>query len=569
MAQQDPAAELVAEMVDRARAGRLTLSWALTHVDPGPQGWTTVTRERWARALVADGPLTRALARSRGIAHLAREGGLTHVILDGAPLLSVAVDERGSLRIVSLEPTTCLACDERTRFVQDLVADVRRRGTLLPRLRPGIDLDVSAYLLANPSIASQHWTADLDTYLAVDTRVAQLLATAVVTGHDDTTVSLRYADGRTDRWTVTWNDRIGWRVDYLGLAPNSPLRLEGDAAKAWRRTSTERAARLESWRPTTRMLPDGAGIRLGQEAVGAAIDLHTDTVVIAAVDVDASLSAVFRVDPAQGAVLDRLALPSFSSRPTLPGEGWFTGWPVALDATGTRVAVATPDGVFLADLKARTTERAHRPSSSATALTFDTDGGLRVALADGRVLTDQGTTTLDVHGAPVAIASDRHGWSLVTDAGEVWLVDHADGSPRLRHTACAGQATSAAWRPRDGSWLVSCGPASPHGHEIVPWFPGYLEVFGTQPGPPDGATAFSPDGMRYVTPAPDGAGSVLWNDRTDRPEVVLGRRPLHQAVFSGDGDHLLGVTRTGDVIWWDLPRARALHYLVPSSGDDR
>lgn len=562
---------LVLELLGAARDDVLDLAWVEDHVDPGPSGWTPRAFEAWSRLTVPGSSIRGLLARSPGPAHVAVGDGPIRVVLDGLPLLSVVLrDGPEGLRVAGIEPTTCVGCDERTRFAMDLVADVRRRGSLAPRLVPGLDLDVATWLGLNPPLRESRWVAALGTYLQGDATVADRIGGAVVFGVEDDRVRLRYADGTEDHWRLTWSEGLGWRVAYEALAPTSPLRLDADEVPSWRRSEDARRHGLETWRPAGVPTVDGAGRRLGEAAVGAGFVALDDLVVIASLSLDRTMSAMFRVEPASGEVLARVPLPVEDDRRVLrPVEGWATRWPFALRRDGRRAAVGTPVGVVEVDLDAGTTRVVRDAGATVTALAWTPDGHLAFALADGTV--EVGATSLkpSVGGAPIALDVGAHGVSWVTASGWVVTLDGPEGSgaPRARR-ACEPTAVGADLRARDGTWIVACGPGATAGHVRIPWYDGEAEAYGDtgQPGP--AAVGWSEDGDRYVVARP-GGGLVVWNDRAERAEAAFGQETMQGAAFSADGAHLLGVSTKGDVMWWHLPTARRLHGVVRRVGGPR
>lgn len=558
---QDPAADLVAELLQRARDGSLDTAWIEAHIRPRPIGWSNTARTAWMHALAPDGPLTLALTRAGGIVHLSREEGPVRVVVEGSPLLSFLVDTAAEPVIVGVEPTTCSVCDERTRFVRDLLADVRRRGAIGQRLRVGVELDVATWMEAHRELDERHWAEWLDQWIRTDADVAERLATATVFDHEGDLVHVRYADGAEDTWRVTWHGSSGWRIDYATLAPDSALRLTDDDALAWRKPETAADVTLRTWRPSWRTLADGAGRVIGQGAVGAAYDAWTGTVVMAVMSADRAASAIFRVDPTSGEVIGRTALPLFDEDAAYPAGSWYRRWQFALAPDGQRAAVVTPDGVVIADLASGTTSRLARHPSRVTALAFASDGTLVEGLSDSRLVWGADTWAFADAGPVIAIHADSRALSVVTGRGEVWQVDRKTGQSERRWVACGGTVTDAAFRVRDGSWLVSCAEGGPRTHEVVPWFRGDVYGWGTAGGGGAG-TAWTGDGNHYAVPGADGVGVEVWDDLENRPEVTLGRRVLRAATFDVGGSHLLGLTVDGDVLWWDLVAARRLHFLA-------
>ncbi len=557
---------LVEELIVAAREDALSLAWVEDHVQPAPSGWTDTARALWQRALVSGGPLQRTLARSAGVGHVARGTGPTRVVLDGLPLLSVLVDERGEPRIVEIAATTCFSCDERARFAKDLIADVRRRGRLAARLAPGLELDLTRWVQENPGVTDDRWASTLATYLRTDATVADRIGGAAVVGSDGDAVLVRYPDGTEDRWPLAWHDPMGWRLDYAGLSATSPLRIEAQPVRDWRRPESARAARFATWRPTNETLPDGAGRRIGEHAVGAAIDGRDDTIVLSVQALDRSVSAVFRVDATDGEVVERVALPLEGDRRTARAtDAWSTRWPLALDPTSPRAAAATPVGVVIVDFGDDSSTVAIPLRSPVAALAWSPEGALGIAYRRGDVSLGDTTLRAPVEGEPIALHVGTQGASWVTDTGAVVVVE-GDAPPRVR-TVCDGHAAGAALRERDGRWLVACGPEASASHTLVPWYDGASEVFGSMGQAAPAAVGWSNDGERYAIARPEG-GVVVWNGLLDVQEAAFGRRPLMEVAFSNDGAHLVGITPSGDVLWWDLPTARRLHGHVEVASDE-
>ncbi len=558
---RDPAADVVADLLQHAHDGSLDTAWIEAHIRPRPIGWSNTARTAWMHALAPEGPLTLALQRAGGIVHVSREEGPARVVVDGSPLLSFLVDTAAEPLIVGVEPTTCSSCDERTRFVRDLLADIRRRGAIGQRLRVGVELDVGAWMEAHHELDDRHWAEWLDQWIRTDADVAEKLAEATVIDREGDLVRLRYADGAEDTWRVTWHGSSGWRIDYATLAESSAVRFSDDEALAWRKPETASDVTLRTWRSSSRTLADGAGRVVGQGAVGAAYDPWTGTVVLAVMSADRAASAIFRVDPSSGDVVGRTALPLFDADAAYPAGSWYRRWQFALAPDGQRAAVVTPDGVLIADLAAGTTSRLAKHPSRVTALAFAPDGTLVEGLSDSRLVWGADTWAFGDGGPVLAIHADRRALSVVTGHGEVWQVDRKTGQSDRRWTACGGSATDAAFRERDGSWLVSCASGALRTHELVPWFRGDVYGWGSA-GAGGGGTAWTGDGNHYAVPGPDGVGVTVWDDLQNRPEVRLGLTPLRSATFDLGGAHLLGLTIEGDVVWWDLVAARRLHFLA-------
>ncbi|MCB9662713.1 MAG: hypothetical protein H6732_01275 [Alphaproteobacteria bacterium] len=542
----DPAAELVLELQDRARSGTLDAAWIQAHVDPGPAGWTTGELARWRRVLAPGSALPQALQRATGVAHVARGQGPTRVVLEGAPHLAVEVEEPG-LRIRAVDVTSCVACDERLRFVQDLLADVRRTGSLGAHLRPGLELDVSEHHARDGA----RWPAWLDTYLQSDARVARALAAAVVTGREGDVVRLRYADGHTDTWRVRWQPGKGWQVAYVDLAARSPLRLEDASVRTWIRDDSVQEIRTRTWRPGTAR--DGASLRLGHGAVAAVVDPLEDRVWIVARDVDGSLQSAFLVDPQTSDLLARVDLPDTRGPTPIVAAAWATRWPAALSPDGAHLALASPNGLVVVDTRERTVTSTATWTSEVTDLAWRPDGLPTLVLADGRLVRGEEVIDLPVRGHPLAVADDGREASVITSAGE--LVRVVGGDARVERTVCGGLARAGAWRARDGAWLVACAPGSPLHHVVVAPYGGAEQRQGGVV-PATGPVAWSADGERCLLPGPEGLGVEIWDAHARTSLGLVGDVALAEAAFAGDGSALVTVSQRGEVRWWTLAQAR-------------
>ena len=532
-------------------AGGPSDAWLDAHVDPGPAGWTRDRRDAWVRALRPAGPLARTLARAGGILHTATRGADHAVlVLDTAPRLLAVLAPDGRVR--HLRPTACDRCPEPERWVRDLLADLRAAGGHGTRLRVATDVEVSAHVRAHRALDANRWPALLDRRLRDDLALRQRIAGALVTGVRGDIVTLRYADGGEDAWTVTFDEGRG-RLDYAGLPDASPLRLSLDDARAWRGTALRSQVRTHTWTPSWRVRGDGVGVEIGHAAVGAVVDPHDDTVLIVTLDPDRTLSAVFRVDPWTRAVVDRIPLPPIQARRHLPVPGWTARWPVALRPDTRALAVLTPDGVRVVDLDDGTITEPDAYAGDATRLLWLGDGRLVLGTRDGALRLDGALHPLgDAAVLHLAQREDGVVEAVLTD-GAVVALDLADpASTAVRAVVCDGDARSAARRPRDGTWLIACGPRARDAHALLPPF---LSTPERVAGRPDASiAAWGADGARYLAPAASGLG--VWNSSGGAPAVGLDARPV-SASFTPEGDRLVALLDDGTVVWWDLARLAA------------
>lgn len=566
-----PVAGWLADIV----AGRITDGWLLAHVDPGPVGWTAERQARWRDVLRPDGPLAQVLAEADdpqavvqalpagpdGTHGPAAPAGREVVLLTRPPLaLTVHDGAAGGPHLARLEVTTCVRCGPRERFVADLLAEVRRHGRLGTRLLPDHELDLRSHVAADSGDRNGNLAGALAQRHRHDAALVDLLEGAVVAGEERGVVRVRYPDGRVDTWRITRDG--GWRVVYGDLAPDSPLRLDADARRAWWRTATAEDAAHEGWQPSWQPVDRGAGVVVGHEAAGFGLSPLDGTVWIAVADLDRTTAGLFHVDPDRRTVDARRGVDMPSRRANLRWEGsWYDALTVAVEPASGRAALAMP-GHFDTVLP----EGPAVPSPSLrpepiVALAWGEDDArdtLVVAWADGRV--EHGDAVLQAPpdtGVPIAVALDTLGVELVTDRGAV-LRQTTDGLT-VTHAVCDGDAHGAARRARDGAWWIACGPTARAGAALVPGFRGEATPHGDTPGA-SRAVAWDASGTRVVTPAPAGhRAALLVLDLLDGTVVAaLGRadHPVRTAAFDPGDEHVVGLLEDGTVIRWDLVEAR-------------
>lgn len=546
----DPAAELVADVLEQLPRG-ISRAWIEEHVDPGPSGWTDTALAAWADLLDAEGPLAKAVSAGADVVHVEPGSKGPLVVVDTSPPLAVQLAQLDdTLEIASIRATSCTDCAPRVRWARDLGLAVRHGVSLGDRLRPGLELDITAHLAANRALVGQKWSAFLDLYLHHDHAVAAAVGGAHVRGVRGEVVDVRYPDGRVDTWRIVPDPTMGWRLDYASLAPDSPLRLDGAEARRWRRDSTVRRVRADTWEAHG-ALADGLGRRLGEGATGLGVDVRDDTVIIAAIDLDQTLAGTFRVDPVDGAVTGRVDLPIHRQRVLLDGRPWHVRWPASLHPRADRFAVTTPDGVRVVDLTEGESRSAGAWPAEVTALGWRGDEVV-VALADRRLVAGADVVPLPSRGAPVAVHAVGDRFEVVTDAGEVVV---AGDAPRIHAEVCDGDAVAAARRPSDGTWAVLCGPTARAHHALIAVAEASPPRRVGDRGVAGGAIDWHPDGHHLVAPTVDGVMG-LWRRADGDVVATFSTEPLHALAFSADGDHLAGLDPHGRVGWWSLPEIR-------------
>jgi hypothetical protein len=509
--------------------------------------------ERWRRALRDGGALDTALLAGRGVARVVAGPGYYRAVLDTAPLLSLIVSDQD--RVIGLEWTTCLSCDEPRRFVLDLIEDVRQQGVLGSRLQPGLEISLEGSA-APFGGREEHWAALLAARLSVSQDIATMIGGALVVDQAGDVLKLRYPDGGTDTWQVHHTPR-GWSVVYDMLDENSPLRLRSTEARRWRRLTRQQDVAQASWHPSWATVDGGTGLVVGHHAVGAFFGAEPDVLLIVVMDLDRAHSAVFEVNALSREVLRRWELPVDAQPGELRVGPWYPRWPAALSQDRGTLLIAAPDELWLLELRSGELQSLAEESELA-AVGFAEDGRPFWATLEGQLfLQDASLWQLDLESPALsvqvlgdevtALLTDGRlvGWSLTTEQGT--------GS----RTVCGGHPAGATPNPRNDAWLIGCNLAAPYGFEIAAGLAGTAEAFERR-GSVHGPTAWSSDGRQMAVAAPpdEGEAVAVWDVMRAVPLLTIGHVPAISLAFSDDGDQLLAVTENGDVLLWNLPQAR-------------
>lgn len=511
---------LVADLLERARVHALDRVWIDAHVVAPSDS----AAARWRAALAPLGPLERTLAAtvSAGAPELDPRG--VRVALDATPPIdAIIVDRDGEARLLTLEASSCSHCDPRHRWVEGVIADVRRHGTLRDRLQPDLELLRSP---ETPLSRWETWAPLQEVHLRVDQDVARRIASARVLGTDADVVYLRYADGAEDRWRIVPSPR-GWGVSYDDLPATSPLVLGPVEARRWRRVGPRQEAAVATWGPSWQPRY-GAAVSVGHDVLAGAFQPGDDTVQLVVVDAVAPWAGVFRVDPAHQEVLERLAVP-------LPDYG--RGARLVAGPGLARAAVGDDDAIV-----------------AAMGGVWRARAGEIVALGradtpDAIALGADAPAILRTEGSPRVLAGWREG-----DAEETVT---ADGVVHVLHDGvattwptCGGRATAAARRASDGVWLVACDRGARATFALV------SRPVVSHWGPDGGGgavAAWSTTGRWLVFDAPEGL--VVWDLLVQKPSLLLPVRDVVAASFRADDGALLTVDRRGEAMVWDLLQA--------------
>ncbi len=509
------------DLLAAARAHTLDTAWIHARVDPGPAGWTTGRDEAWQHALRDDGPALAVIRAARGVLHTAPiDGTSARVVLDSAPRLALRIATDGRIRAIA--PTACGRCSEPERWVRDHLAALRAMPDDHTRVRVGTDVDVAATLDATRSLRTHRWASLLDRRLHDDDTLRRQIAAAVVVEVAGPDVTVRYPDGRLDRWRVRFREGRG-HLEYGALRADSPLRTSITEARHYRGTSHRRTVRTEAWAPSWRPTPDGLGMEIGHGAVGVALDPGDETVLVVVITLDRTVASVFRVDPWTRSVVESIPLPVPSSRRFLPVPDWTRRWPVALSPDARHLAVSTPAGLAIVDLETGEVDDRGRTMWAITALAW-LDADTPVLGFDNGHLRIDGESHPVTDSAILAIEALPSGeLELATARGQVLAIApegarHLDTvSAQTLAWVCPAGADTARRDVASGAWILHCGHGVDRALQAV-----------------DGVVG-------EITPSPHDL-------------------PWTHAVWQGTapgGDALVGLSAHGQVGWWDRARLAA------------
>ena len=505
----------------------------------------------WEEALRPTGPVLRTLSQHEGVARIDRMPDAVLVALQTDPGLVATVDSAGTL--LELQVTTCPTCAPAERFVRDLIADIKRRGTLGARLVPGLELDVASHLAANPSLGGQHWSASVETYFHLDRDLAHMLGNVTLDRVDEQVILVTYPDGTQDWWEPVWRGQR-FMLNYASLSPDSPLRLSSADARRWRRRSHRQSQYFETWRPPRRTDAKANGQLLGTSVIDAWYMPEDDTVWMAVFDYDRTAALLARVEPVTRELLEKQRLPSLPSSGILLLRDWFRRHHAKPADSGQDLGLVLHHDLMTYDLDTQRTSKVAwvseistlswgRHEHRNTLLASEVNGTLHLVSPEGYTAR---------HGAPLVwVDLDDGVLTRLSTRGDLLRAPiSALDQPPLARGVCAGHPTDAGLRPSDGLIAVTCGPEAPHQIEIhsirqrTPRVVGSTGLKGT-------GVAFSPDDRWLATPAPEG-GLHLWDTATWNVVQHLGHATLSSVMFSPDGQHLLAVFEDGMAWTWPL-----------------
>ncbi|MFT7518797.1 MAG: hypothetical protein ACI9MC_000929 [Kiritimatiellia bacterium] len=558
---QQQAIELVQKLLSRVRNDNVDAKWIaqVLHAPTLPDAPRDAWIASWTYKLQPTRPIGAALRATEGISLVVQGPAYQRVLLQGPADLHVVVvlDAEGQLHIERIERSTCSLCDERSRFVRDLLHDVATNGDQSHRLTPHIELDVTAHMRQRGLFGD--WVGVLQQRNRTGAVLTSLLRDARVTGGDGDIVQVTYANGLVDTWSVHWKDGR-WQVAYDGLSEDSPLRMSRNQSEQWRERSTQRASAQRAWRPAWRAVGRGAGLLIADRAIDAMIDPRDGTVLVVVMDMDRVLAGIYRIDPDTQQVLERIHLPAPDPRTQFPSDGWFSAWRAALSPDAHTMAVTGPNRVWSIDLQtghASTVTRGAVSWLSWTSLPPSGSPYLVVGKLDGLWLFDQGPVArLRVPGEPMAGWATPTGGVCLTRDGALWNVDTESLSARL----CCGEIASAAWSVSGGTMVASC--AAPCDTAAVLMQEGSAPRNIAGAGVQHAGASVSPDGRWFTTgSSSDTASLLLWEASGARPVASVPVGPVQRVRWARGGTVLLTVGLDGHVHWWDVDMLRQRYGL--------
>ncbi|MBT3220406.1 MAG: hypothetical protein HN348_15070, partial [Proteobacteria bacterium] len=322
------AAEVFTDLLTQLDEPEIPVDWLKEHFIPvhlpalPDDDWYA----RLAQALGPDGALGGALRKSPGPVNTVNGPDYTRIVLGGTPLLSLVVryNDHGVVVIDRIEKTSCALCEEPSRFVRDLIADVRENGDGTHRLLPAIELDVANHIESHPRLGSgSRWVGTLQARNYTGDKLSWLLSRAEVVGAKGNDVDVVYADGFVDRWKVI-HRRGSWQMDYAALKEDSPLRLDETQMLNIRGTAPLAATALRHWEPQWTESTDKTNLLIGQRAIGAHVDPRDGTILVVLLDLDRVLCGIVRVDPATHTVVERIRVRPPDPRTNIDTGTWFS-----------------------------------------------------------------------------------------------------------------------------------------------------------------------------------------------------------------------------------------------------
>ena len=553
---------LVDELLKSIRTDQLTVDWLANHVTPADlaivpnSAWFERLRKSWMQS----GHVGQALLKSEGIVRVIDGPDYVRVLLAGDPLLSIVLRNHAdsSVRISSLDVTSCLLCSESTRWTRDLIQQVRQQGRRSRRLLPGVDIEFKGHLEAKRQLDPDRWPGLFQTKMLTAGWLAAYLSDARVTDSDGNRIFIEYGTGDTDIWPLVYTDGR-WKIDMNPLPESSPMHLSSRDMRQLGKKSVAQEQALKHWIPTWRTGPGNLGTWVGSYAVGAIFDPLDATLLLTIYDLDRILAGVIRLDPESHTVLERWPIKPLQPGRPIRVEGWFAQWKTALSPDGHAIAMTSPGRVSILDLATGRQETASHVSDVATlGWSRSLDSGppaLLIARKNGEIRrihhgVEQRTR---IDGTPIAIQFDGdEGRALTEEGGFVaFRFDHREPSV-ADTTLCCDGLTDGCFGPSGSVTLAACKtPCRSHAAMINNIELVKTEVNGI--GSVTHGASWSPDGQYFTTGAVSATHALLlWNATTQTPSSHFGSGQINSVFWSPDSKSLVTTGIQGDVWLWQL-----------------
>ena len=563
---QEAAAEAVDELLTQLDGPEVSLDWLKkcfvpVHLPiPPDEAWYA----RLAQALGPDGALGQALRKSPGAVNIVDGPDYTRVVMGGTPLLSLVIRRStdGAVVIDGIEETSCALCEEPSRFVRDLIVNVKANGDGAHRLLPTVELEVATHIKSNPRLGSgSRWVGMLQTRNYTGDRLSWLLSRAEVVGGRGPAVDVVYADGFVDSWKVVYH-RGRWQIDYTALEEDSPLRLDQGEMTSIFDTATLAASALRHWEPRWTESADETHLIIGQRAIGAHVDPRDGTILVVLLDLDRVLCGIVRVDPATHTVVERIRVRPPDPRTNIDTGAWYSRWRTALSPDGRHLALALPSRLWLVGLSSGTNELMST-INGVTALTFaeppaNENGPLLAAAWKGRleIYYKTGFQTYYLDETPNSLGANRSTIFATTRQGSL-IEFPLDGSePLARDVCCEERAIDASVHPMGNEVLVVCPTECQVAAHRVHLNGPIEDARGA--GVERRGTSWSPDGSFFITATPPNEphSLLLWNAAENRPIASFGSARVHTISWAPDAGWLVTTDDKGQVLLWDVARTR-------------
>jgi len=555
---------LVEALLSISGTNKLNTQWVLGHVkqknSPLPMGHHQV--RSWVSILGPSGRLGQALRKSEQSFSVLEGPDYYRIVIETPILMSAIVWEQKDHRwmLDSLALTSCSLCDEPTRFVRDLLAEITRKGEVGSRLIPGIELDMGPYPGSTNGQLSSHLTSAIQAHVQASIELQKKLIGAEITGTTEHAVNLIYSDGSTDIWPLHYRNGY-WAIIYHDLPKDSPIRPPSSATKTTTAPATARTIKLQNWSPTWKMTEQEGGMEVGHYATGAHFDPLDESIWIVVMDVDRKAPLLSQIDPNTQQVLQRIPIPETTQQPEITIADWFSSWPSVFSESTRMIATAQPGRIRLLDL-AQPPHTAQWRSEHITFLDAYEKSSNASTIQPTLFFSTQERVqslgpihlnlSIPLSDTPILIAPHKDEWLVVYTDGQVTQFD-SEGAPLEHRVVCNGSAIDACLSSDEQELIVVCRSPNTHALERLQLNHTPEQLIS---GSATGRTgcSWSHDGRLFITGTGDEHADSLsiWNADTNQPMTSFGHTPVHKVSFSPKDTHVLTHHKNGTVRLWEL-----------------